>query len=159
MRQIDSSFRIWVLNNRIKAQPIQLKCVRPMGGLRCDASGQNAELKSSDRPPYTLWAARWQRLPRYSHNQPTSAHCVGYQLARVQSNVILAHSEKVRIIQYSQNWIISTPPEVIGWRLFGGLRTCFCFVGFAIWHLFQTQFPVSRYRNIKCLASRYHNCF
>ena len=53
----------------------------------------------------------------------------------------------------------SMPPEVIGGRLFGGFRPCFCFVNFTIWHLFQAQFPVSRYRDIKFLVSRYHNCY
>ena len=32
---------------------------------------------------------------------------------------------------------VDSTPDVIGWRLFGGLRHCFCSVGFAIWNLFQ----------------------
>ena len=52
---------------------------------------------------------------------------------------------------------ISMPPEVIGGRLFGGLRPFSCSAGFAIWHIFQIIFLLSRYRNIKFPASRYRN--
>ena len=51
----------------------------------------------------------------------------------------------------------SMPPEVIGGRLFEGLRPCFCSAGSAIWHLSQTKSQASRRRNIKFLASRYRN--
>ena len=49
----------------------------------------------------------------------------------------------------------SAPPEVIGGRSFGGIRSCFCSNGFVIRHLFQIKFLASRYRNIKFLLSQY----
>ena len=47
---------------------------------------------------------------------------------------------------------ISMPLEVIGGRLFEGLRPFS--VRFAIWDLFEIQFLAARYRNIKLLMSR-----
>ena len=54
---------------------------------------------------------------------------------------------------------ISMPPEVIGGRLFGGLRPCPLLLFWRTLYkaYFQIKFPASSYRNIKFLAEMRRN--
>ena len=59
------------------------------------------------------------------------------------------------LIPANSRTVYFRPPEVIGGRLSGGLRHCFCSVDLGIWHIFQIpSVAVSQY---KFLLSRYTN--